>query len=590
MYAPWRISTTLRLFFVVILVIPIGLISAFILNMYERDLIEQNTTRSLQTVRAVAYSTQQEIARITGIFASIGMDSAVLETATSLSDASPADRQTQVNDLNAMIARYTSSVAGKVLSVTFFYKDGQAYSYQRNMRHDERNYRSELWYAESLGVQDRVHFIGMQETTLYGHYQPYLMAYTLSPSDFHTLHNVELIYFAFDGGVFDPVLQSSDGISTYDLITSEGKTVASNHRLAQGSPYDAKSFAQTRGGGTGSFVQEDADGGKKLIAYTGVDNIGWTVLQRLPFTAFMNNYENVFKSIALAAGIIGAAFLALSFYLVYNVTNPLRLLVRQMIRVRDGDLHARILASGSAEIVELGQSFNRMTGRIKMLLKQREEQERDKRKAEFAAMQSQINPHFLINTLGAIRMMAVIAKADHISGMTQALMRLLSSSFNRGSMLTQLGDEVENLKHYLSIMEVRFGNRFETIWRIDEQAADCYMLKMLLQPILENAIVHGVSRMEGRGQLHVSAKLLRSVELMIEVADNGPGITDLAMVETALQDGDKSFNGMGIANVHRRIQLHYGEEYGLQLDHNVPTGTLVRLRLPYLRSGDERTS
>ncbi len=271
---------------------------------------------------------------------------------------------------------------------------------------------------------------------------------------------------------------------------------------------------------------------------------------------------------------------------VHNLMKPIHVLVVKMSRVMDGNLNVKIEASGSAETVTLGLTFNHMMDQIKLLINKTEQQEKAKQKAEFAAMQSQINPHFLINTLNSIKLMAIISRVDNIRNMTQALIRLVSSSFNRGGSLTLLADEVENLKQYIFIMETRYGNKFEVKWEVDETAMSLYILKLLLQPILENAITHGLVSKETNGTITIGIHKVGE-QLCIVIADDGVGIPDEQIEKLQDPDQDYTFSGMGILNVHHRIVLHYGQDYGVTIKRLEPSGTKVEIILPIIRSQEE---
>lgn len=582
-----NLSTTLRIFFFLVVIIPIALISTVVLQVYKNDLLQQATDRSQQTMQAFAYSTQQEIARMVGIFATIGMDQHVLEYSTAIRDALTTDRHSYSNDLVQLLDSYTASVSGYVLSVNFFYKDGGAYSYMGNLNADESEYRTSAWYKSSLKKKDHIHFLGMQQNPLYSlNSGPYVMAAAIAPSDFHILHNVELIYFVFDGAAFENILRKKyDSSSAFYIVSDNGKVVASNQNVKQGGSLDSELLGKVQSRKNGHFI-DTINGEKKLVAYASVEGTNWKVIHQTSYSELMANYNTIFKFIIVVAIAIVFAFLAISLYLVSNVTKPIHRLVRQMSRVMGGDLDAKIQTSGSRETVTLGQTFNHMMDRIGLLIVQREEQEKAKSKAEFAALQSQINPHFLINTLNSIKLMALISNAENIRNMTHALTRLLSSSFNRGGSLTNLSDEIENLKHYLYIMEFRYGNKLTVEWEIDEEVGSYYILKLLLQPILENCVVHGLHNKENGGSIRIAASVSAG-DLLLAVADDGIGMPEQLLAQYGGSGQDRTFSGMGIGNVHRRIQLHYGNHYGLRIESNEPSGTVVWIKLPILRQGDE---
>jgi two-component system, sensor histidine kinase YesM len=237
---------------------------------------------------------------------------------------------------------------------------------------------------------------------------------------------------------------------------------------------------------------------------------------------------------------------------------------------------------------------------------EREERERARMKAELAALRFQIDPHFVSNTLNSIRLMARAAKADAIAEMTQSLMRVLADSYSTSGPMTTLEHEITNLSSYVGIMKVRFGETFDVAWCIGEETKDLLVLKMILQPIMENAILHGISPAGRRGAVSVSSRIEEVPDLaaprmpepglaaaagqclVIEARDDGVGMDEaLARVVLSPENGSSAGDGglrrIGLANVHQRIRLNFGERFGLAVQSVPGKYTLVRFLLPVLR-------
>ncbi|MHA6482768.1 sensor histidine kinase [Paenibacillus sp. strain BS8-2] len=580
MVRKWRITTILRMFFILVVFLPILLICFFVLNMYKQDLIEQNTMRSLQTTEAIAYSVQQEINRMAGLFASIGVDPEVQSVASDIHLSSGIAKQSANNKLKTIIEKYTSTVSGRLLSINFFYSERDSYSYQRNMVEDDHSVRQQSWYNETLEQPNRVQFLGMLPNLIYGNYNSYMMASAIAVSDYNALNEIELILFTFNSDAFDNILLSRDNqTSEISIVDQSGKLVATNTLVERGSMIPEDWMNRFGNSNKGSFV--DSNGEKSLVTYSNVFNSDWKIVQRIPYDDLIMKYKQAFAIIIVIGAVIGIAFLLLSFYFVSNISKYLRELLRVMNRVSGGDLDVRINAQGSMEMMKIGNTFNQMTDQVKVLIEQKEANEKDKRKAEFAALQSQINPHFLINTLNSIKFMALISKADNIRNMTHALTRLLSSSFNRGGMHTTVSDEIDHLRHYLYIMEIRYGLQFTTVWNIESSVTECSLLKLLLQPIIENSVTHGLKNINYPGAIEITARE-EGNDLIFEISDNGKGISENMMHQISTGITQDTFSGMGIVNVHNRIQLHYGIRYGLRFESNTPHGTKVFVRLPII--------
>ncbi|MEC0089704.1 sensor histidine kinase [Paenibacillus macquariensis] len=581
MHKKLRMSTILRSFIILVVIVPVILICTFILNIYERDILQQNTGRSLQTSQAVAYSVSQEINRMEGVFASIGVDQDVKLTIFDIHNKIGIERQIANNKLKVLIEKYTAAVSGRVLSVNFLFDNGVTYSYLKNLENEQTMIRQQEWYSETLRTPDITKFLGMIPNAVYGNYSPYMMATAFSPSDTNQKYKLEMILFTFESGAFDPILQSRDNSeSVLQIVSEKGEIIASNTITNRGSLIPDKLRAEIGRDDKGSFI-DDTDGNKELITYAKVINTSWYIVQIIPYSDLMENYRNVNSIVWILAILIIVSFVLVSFYFISFVTKP----IRELVRITEGDLKDRYTISGSLEVVSLGQSFNLMTDQVQELIDQHKKQEVEKRKAEFAALQSQINPHFLINTLNTIKYMALISKADNIRNMTHALTNLLASSFNRGGLLTTIDEEAEHLKHYLYIMEIRFGRPIQMEWDIDRALSNHYLLKLLIQPILENSIIHGLKEVNYPGRIDITIKA--EEDLIITIADNGAGMSEDAMTQMDDRTPIYKFSGMGNRNVHRRIQLHYGERYGLEYEPNHPQGTTVRIRLPLIIEPDD---
>lgn len=231
------------------------------------------------------------------------------------------------------------------------------------------------------------------------------------------------------------------------------------------------------------------------------------------------------------------------------------------------------------EIQELGTSFNQMIGRIKQLMLDVEERQQRERNAQFQALYAQISPHFLSNTLNTIRWMADRQNAGNISELTTSLITLLQYSMNNQREEVTLGEEIEYIKNYLVIQEYRYYGMFDVRFQIDEEVTSCRILKFLIQPLVENAIIHGVSGLEKQGEILVRAREKAGC-LEITVADNGVGFTEKS--ERKDKTRHKT-HGIGLENIRQRIELFYGEQYFLKISSKKGYYTKATMKLPVLR-------
>jgi two-component system, sensor histidine kinase YesM len=271
-----------------------------------------------------------------------------------------------------------------------------------------------------------------------------------------------------------------------------------------------------------------------------------------------------------------------------------------MDRVGKGDYAARASSAGIAELEALTHGFNSMVGEIEGLIAEREKRERERLAAELEALRYQINPHFVANTLNSIRLMARAAKADAIAAMSGDLMRVLADSYSGASSLVELSREVDNVRSYIAIMKIRFGKRLDASFDVEEGAGGCLTLRMILQPIVENCILHGLAAAPARGSISIVARVeeepsppalppeagVRVVpgrRLAIEVRDDGSGMDEERLASVMEDDVPRGgLYRIGVANVRRRIELNFGRPYGLSMESSPGAGTLVRFLLPFM--------
>ncbi len=282
---------------------------------------------------------------------------------------------------------------------------------------------------------------------------------------------------------------------------------------------------------------------------------------------------------AIVFSIVAAWALSRSIY------TPIKKLHDVTKTITQNDLQALVTSDNVDEITELGLSFNIMIGKIRDLLDDKIREQENLRKAEMRALQSQINPHFLYNTLDTIIWMAEAKKTDQIVEVVSALSNFFRISLSKGKDWITIGEEIERIKSYLTIQKIRYQDIMDFKIDIDEEVADHTVLKLILQPLVENAIYHGIKNKREGGTISVRAKFNNDQEVILEVEDNGIGFTPdkLAQLQAELADNSgeiKQESGFGIGNVNQRIKLYYGKQYGLSVKSDYQTGTHVSFVIP----------
>ena len=270
-----------------------------------------------------------------------------------------------------------------------------------------------------------------------------------------------------------------------------------------------------------------------------------------------------------------------------KISNPIKRLDGSVREIESGNLDVEILPSGSYEVEHLGKSIKNMLGRIKVLMSDLVAEHNAKRKSEFDTLQSQINPHFLYNTLDIIVWMIENENSDKAVNIVTALAKFFRISLSKGKNIITVKDEVEHVRNYLMIQNMRFKNRFEYTIDVDEKVLSYSSLKLMLQPLVENAIYHGMEFMDGDGEIDVKV-FKEDDSLYFTITDNGLGMSE-DMVETLLSKDfvpSKKGSGIGVKNVNERIKLYFGSEYGLKVESEPDEGTKITIHLPAVVYGE----
>ena len=271
-----------------------------------------------------------------------------------------------------------------------------------------------------------------------------------------------------------------------------------------------------------------------------------------------------------------------------KISNPIKRLDGSVREIESGNLDVEIVPSGSYEVEHLGKSIKNMLGRIKVLMSDLVEEHNAKRKSEFDTLQSQINPHFLYNTLDIIVWMIENENSDKAVNIVTALAKFFRISLSKGKNIITVKDEVEHVRNYLMIQNMRFKNRFEYSIDVDEKVLSYSSLKLMLQPLVENAIYHGMEFMDGDGEIDVKV-FKEDDSLYFTITDNGLGMSE-DMVETLLSKDfvpSKKGSGIGVKNVNERIKLYFGSEYGLKVESEPDEGTKITIHLPAIVYGEK---
>ncbi len=317
----------------------------------------------------------------------------------------------------------------------------------------------------------------------------------------------------------------------------------------------------------------------KSVGYTGWKLVGVTPTRSVSFSGVKTRLFILFVVL-----LILFLLLVINFYISSKITDPIHELEGSVRKLEDGKLDVPVYIGGSYEIQHLGRSIANMASQIQVLMQDIVEEHEAKRKREFDTLQSQINPHFLYNTLDIIVWMVENEKKSEAVKVVTALARFFRISLSKGKSIIPVRDELEHVRNYLTIQQMRFKNKFTYQISAREEVLELASLKLMLQPLVENAIYHGMEFMDGDGEILIQAEICESSgHLCFLIQDNGLGMTG-EQVEGLFADQShvpsKRGSGIGVRNVNERIKLYFGEDYGLRIWSEPDEGTKIFIDLP----------
>jgi two-component system sensor histidine kinase YesM len=331
----------------------------------------------------------------------------------------------------------------------------------------------------------------------------------------------------------------------------------------------------------GSFIDDSMDEAKMVSVQT-IGNVGWKVvgvsyLDEVMTTSWQLNRSMTKLLIAFALIVI-----LLSSLVARRISRPIKRLELSMKSVERGDFNLAASGEGPLEIKRLADRYNIMIGTIKQLMDRIVTEQESKRKYELEALQAQINPHFLYNTLNTVVRMVGMNKNEEVITTITSLSKLFRISIGKGKSLITLADEMEHARNYLVIQQMRFKNKFEYSFDLQQEALSLATLKLIVQPLIENALVHGIEPSVDKGHIAVSMRLDGS-DIVVKIADNGLGMSEERLSKVLAGTVVSSVgSGVGVMNVQERIRLFFGPSYGLHFESEQEVGTTVTIRFPAL--------
>lgn len=451
------------------------------------------------------------------------------------------------------------------------------------------NIVKQQWFTDAVGQMENLHFSTPHVQNLFGDpsYRYYWVvslsrAVELTSNGTSTL-GVLLVDMNYNS--IEQILKKANvGNSSEYVYLIDGKGEIIYHprqKLIYTDLYQENNI-EAAGYEDGS-TEEIFQGEKRLVTVKTVSYTGWKIVSVVPMSSFDMGMTGTKYFVIMLVTVSMLAVILLNQLVSASIAMPLKKLNNSVKEWETRNMNPSIYIGGSMEVEHLGCTLRSTVEQIRQLMQDIVVEQEEKRKSELDALQSQINPHFLYNTLDSIVWMIEGERYEDAVFMITQLASLFRISLSRGKTVISVEDELKHARNYMNIQKVRYKNIFEVRFDIDPEILQCCTVKLVVQPLLENAIYYGVECMDGDGEIDVNG-YRREDDIYIEVRDNGLGIPE-DEVEQLLKENNrvhKRGSGVGLLNVHNRIRLRFGEEYGLEIESEPDEGTTVRIHLPYI--------
>ena len=567
--------------FIAISLIPIILISACSIGINIYTLRRQSEQETLVQLRSVDNAVYEKTKKIQRFMDHISVSEELIHML---------ERNVDDAEKFNLIMDRLSIGTDEIKGVIFENRDKRLYSYKTDVQNFDRlaiicagmsrEPGATTWY----NIDDYSAHAGIGENLM-------VAAMTLNRfyDDGHPVP-ISNVYIFIDKSTFEDIVQSLSDDNIICILDEKGKLVSSNQkeeyaRIESDVDIMTKIFSESDG-----LFETKSNNEQYLFSHYSSPITGFKFMKVYDAGEF---YQSVY-SIAILCGllIVVLLFVVLAVYLVISkrITKPIKALSSTMKNFNDSSLYTKLPVRGTDEVAMITTGFNNMTEQIHKMIENAKIREREKNDADFRALRYQINPHFLYNTLATIRIMAIKNGQKEISDIMLVLNRVLKNAFSRTDTYVKLSEEMDLVKDYADLLNIRYQNKLSMTYEIPEDVSHCYIPTMLIQPLVENAVMHGLAgRLAANGdgaQVCVRAKKTGD-RLCIEVYDNGSGMRP-EEIRRVLQNKAVSRHGVGIYNIQERIKILFGDAYGLSIRSEPGEYTAIIMTMP-VRCEDEES-
>ncbi|MGO4547856.1 sensor histidine kinase [Paenibacillus sp. 2TAB23] len=574
---PHKLKYRLFAAFFLLILLPFGILNVYNFQRIESVIQEKISDQSHEQLKNLQRTLQDQISIAFKALIFLEQDTVV----RNLLKTPDANRLLENKDvmeekfkgINNSFFLYNPSVYFTLLDL-----QGHVYtSYQPNATLDYEALRKSRWFDETLQKGTPYQWVPNDDNYLFSDLSrsaTLLSLYGVLRDSQHKPYGLARVSIDYSYW-FKSILNNSSGGQEYFLMTGGGEPVAQGADSEQLSAEVMEQIVASKEP-EGYLIDSSSEA---LINYSYMESLDWYIANRIPSAILFDDLYTLKQQYFLTFFLFIIAFILIAFMIAYGFTRPLSHMQKKMREAVRMDLNIRLPEKRyKGEVLELASTFNTMLADMNGLIRRLKAEEREKDAVHFQMLLAQLNPHFLLNTLNTMKWIALRNEQDEIAEMSMSLGKLLETSLNADVDLIHLRDEMELIRAYIYIQQMRYNHRFTIQYEYDESIEYVLVPKLALQPLIENAIQHGIAHMTAGGNIRIRIYKHEQHSLVIEVQDNGVGCEQ----SSALQRGRKR-KGIGLKNIKERLRLLFKDKGSLYIESS-ESGTLVRLQFPYLLS------
>ncbi len=443
--------------------------------------------------------------------------------------------------------------------------------------------RSQAWYQQALENTEKIYWLNTHKNfyknNIYIFTAVKILENALSKHTFGVLLlNIE------EASLYNIYKDALDRNNEIFIINSEGKIISHSQREKVGSQVDPLRFVNSLHAGNTGYKTIEIDDQRYLYNYKRIEKMGWYIVQTVPLAVLAEDSTMIRTKIFVISFLCMLLCFFAALLLSKKFSRPLINLCKKIQRYKFSAHSANrfVKSASGSELHLLTTEYENIVFRLEKTINELIKEQEERRKTELQALQMQINPHFLYNTLNSIKSLVWTNHTALIEPAVNALVSLLKQTIGRTSEMITIEEEINNIKKFIFIQEIRTAYTIDMHYKIDDRLKQCKIPKLLLQPIVENAIFHGIEPKQGKGKIFIYCMYFHN-DIKIEIIDNGIGIAQDRLKKLITADSSPSANrlsSIGIKNVDERLKLYFGPAYGLKIESTKGVGTSVTITIP----------